>query len=239
MNRVGDAADARFYRAERFFAVNDGWYFSTRESDDQGPYTSRLNAEKALVSYIRAYRQLGGGSASHNPLVNQLVQGFEALAGLNVLTAWDILAPVADELSIAADPNTADLYTCCDTVLLAAEALHAHDNSSLAGLPVILKDYSHRSSIRPFPLDGMLVPERLYMKKPSPEEVFCCKVLETGYVAVADTEGNVMQEDLAGLPLDARIAVMMLIGRMRGIISARTPLTSGSWKTLHGVDLEN
>lgn len=40
------------YRSGRFYSVANEWYFSVRETDDQGPFTSKLSAEKNLKNYL-------------------------------------------------------------------------------------------------------------------------------------------------------------------------------------------
>ena len=40
------------YRTGRFYSVADEWYFSVRETTDQGPYASKLIAEEQLKNYI-------------------------------------------------------------------------------------------------------------------------------------------------------------------------------------------
>lgn len=217
MNRAGDRSGAQYYRADRFFAVSNQWYFATRESEDQGPYRSKPDAEQALASYVRAYKYLGVQSTAPNDLVRRLEQGFAELADLNVTAAWQTLSAAVEEMGVPVE-LTSDAFSRCDEVLCAAESLYQSEDARLTGLPAHLRDYSHRSSIRPFPLAGMLVPGRLYIKKPTAQEVFGCKVSETGAVTVADTTGKRVEENLAGLPLDARAAVMMLISMMRGII---------------------
>lgn len=41
------------FRSGRFFNIESEWYFACREQQDQGPYTSRQDAEAALTLYIR------------------------------------------------------------------------------------------------------------------------------------------------------------------------------------------
>ena len=36
----------------RFYSVANEWYFSVREGEDKGPYTSRLAAENNLKRYL-------------------------------------------------------------------------------------------------------------------------------------------------------------------------------------------
>lgn len=43
-----------FIRSEPFFLDEDGWYFSTRENVDLGPFRSIQDAESARQTYIEA-----------------------------------------------------------------------------------------------------------------------------------------------------------------------------------------
>ena len=40
------------FRSGRFYSVGNDWYFSVRELDDQGPFSSRENAELGLRVYL-------------------------------------------------------------------------------------------------------------------------------------------------------------------------------------------
>lgn len=42
-----------WFRTERYYHTNDGWWFLTRENVEQGPYESQLEAENELFLYIR------------------------------------------------------------------------------------------------------------------------------------------------------------------------------------------
>lgn len=54
-HRQGEAGQIPF-RTGRFFNVGANWYFATREAIDQGPFTSRNEAETALSKYIEKCR---------------------------------------------------------------------------------------------------------------------------------------------------------------------------------------
>jgi hypothetical protein len=43
---------AALYRSDRFYCVNDEWYFAIRRGPDQGPYTSKEAAQDALKKFI-------------------------------------------------------------------------------------------------------------------------------------------------------------------------------------------
>ena len=40
------------YRTSRFYTLENEWYFSVRETDDQGPFINKLSAEEGLELYI-------------------------------------------------------------------------------------------------------------------------------------------------------------------------------------------
>jgi hypothetical protein len=52
MQRLTDDKDAKKFQTERFFRSEDMWYFTTREGIDFGPFTNRVDAEKALFRYL-------------------------------------------------------------------------------------------------------------------------------------------------------------------------------------------
>jgi len=57
MNRTGDRENTHFFRSQRLFAVNDQWYFSTRERLDQGPYATRAEAEQEMLAYTKIFKK--------------------------------------------------------------------------------------------------------------------------------------------------------------------------------------
>ncbi len=42
-----------WFRSERILHINDQWFFLTREQTQEGPFTSRTDAERELNYYIR------------------------------------------------------------------------------------------------------------------------------------------------------------------------------------------
>ncbi|NVJ49666.1 MAG: hypothetical protein HWE13_14260 [Gammaproteobacteria bacterium] len=42
-----------WFRSERFFHADNGWFFVTRENTQEGPFSSQPEAEKELMLYIR------------------------------------------------------------------------------------------------------------------------------------------------------------------------------------------
>ncbi len=51
MNRQGESSSIPF-RSGRFFCVDAAWYFACREGLDHGPYTSKTDAETALLDFL-------------------------------------------------------------------------------------------------------------------------------------------------------------------------------------------
>lgn len=49
--RIGDK-QAQPYRTSRFYNVANEWFFSVRETSDQGPFINKLSAEEGLEIYI-------------------------------------------------------------------------------------------------------------------------------------------------------------------------------------------
>ena len=60
MNPKDDPAEKHFFQTERFFSANQQWYFSTRETVDQGPFSSRPIAEHEFNMFLKI--QIGIGS---------------------------------------------------------------------------------------------------------------------------------------------------------------------------------
>lgn len=61
-----------WFRSNRFYRVNQGWYFSTREGENQGPYRSVEEAQTELSIYIRTQRLLGNAHTETNSFASQL-----------------------------------------------------------------------------------------------------------------------------------------------------------------------
>ncbi|NBC23893.1 MAG: hypothetical protein GVY21_10495 [Gammaproteobacteria bacterium] len=61
--RAGEKPRLRF-RTERLFAVADGWYFTTREGIDVGPYRSRDEAQAGAARLLALLRHLPPGPTS-------------------------------------------------------------------------------------------------------------------------------------------------------------------------------
>ena len=52
-----DPAPSTHYRSERVSAVNGQYFFATREGTLEGPYFTRVDAEREIAFYIRRMRQ--------------------------------------------------------------------------------------------------------------------------------------------------------------------------------------
>jgi len=55
--RIIDPNPGTHYRSERVSAVNGQYFFATREGTLEGPYFTRVDAEREIAFYIRRMRQ--------------------------------------------------------------------------------------------------------------------------------------------------------------------------------------
>ncbi|MDX5371122.1 MAG: DUF6316 family protein [Pseudomonadaceae bacterium] len=55
--RTIDPAPGTHYRSERVSAVNGQYFFATREGTLEGPYFTRVDAEREIAFYIRRMQQ--------------------------------------------------------------------------------------------------------------------------------------------------------------------------------------
>ncbi|MDA7088347.1 DUF6316 family protein [Pseudomonas sp. SA3-5] len=58
--RTIDPGPGTHYRSERVSAVNGQYFFATREGTLEGPYYTRIDAEREIDSYIRRMMQASG-----------------------------------------------------------------------------------------------------------------------------------------------------------------------------------
>ncbi|MDH1262611.1 MULTISPECIES: DUF6316 family protein [unclassified Pseudomonas] len=58
--RTIDAAPSTHYRSERVSAVNGQYFFATREGTLEGPFFTRVDAEREIAFYIRRMIQAAG-----------------------------------------------------------------------------------------------------------------------------------------------------------------------------------
>lgn len=52
MQRSNDNRTKRYFQSDRLFTINSQWFFMTRETQEEGPFRSRLEAENALQRYV-------------------------------------------------------------------------------------------------------------------------------------------------------------------------------------------
>ncbi|WP_185233086.1 DUF6316 family protein [Teredinibacter franksiae] len=78
--REGEVHEKVWYRSERFFCADGQWFFSTREGDDIGPYSSRLSAANGLQLYVHYMEE--------NPEQGQEYARKIAKQGLWATTLW-------------------------------------------------------------------------------------------------------------------------------------------------------
>ena len=52
--RCGEKHQQTHFRTDRFYRINEAWYFSTREGIEMGPYTNKTDAELALSDLFNA-----------------------------------------------------------------------------------------------------------------------------------------------------------------------------------------
>lgn len=55
--RASDIASGTHYRSERVSAVNGQYFFSTREGTLEGPFFTRVDADREIALYIRRIQQ--------------------------------------------------------------------------------------------------------------------------------------------------------------------------------------
>ena len=53
IKRSGEPSKA-WFRCERYYHTDDGWWFQTREHTELGPYESQHDAEAEMCLYIRS-----------------------------------------------------------------------------------------------------------------------------------------------------------------------------------------
>jgi hypothetical protein len=56
--RIGETKSS-WFRAERYYHTNHGWWCTTRENSELGPYSTQYEAENELVLYIRKVNLAG------------------------------------------------------------------------------------------------------------------------------------------------------------------------------------
>ncbi len=61
--RVGESGSVvTYYRSDRFYSEQGGWYAKLREGDELGPFESKEDAKQALADFIELYKQNNPGA---------------------------------------------------------------------------------------------------------------------------------------------------------------------------------
>lgn len=60
--RAGESGPVTYYRSDRFYSEQGGWYAKLREGDELGPYPSKEEAKQALDDFIALYKLKNSGS---------------------------------------------------------------------------------------------------------------------------------------------------------------------------------
>lgn len=63
-SRNGEGGTVPF-RTDRFFAVSEKWYFSTREGFDSGPYANKSRADEGLKRFLKVAQLLPASAESN------------------------------------------------------------------------------------------------------------------------------------------------------------------------------
>jgi hypothetical protein len=53
MIRADDPSPKSYFQSDRFFQVNEQWFFYVRETGEQGPFPSKESAQAELHAYLR------------------------------------------------------------------------------------------------------------------------------------------------------------------------------------------
>lgn len=61
-----DPSPGTHYRSERVSAVNGQYFFATREGTLEGPFFTRVDAEREISSYIQRMAKAGDSLGSRN-----------------------------------------------------------------------------------------------------------------------------------------------------------------------------
>ncbi|MBL4607859.1 MAG: hypothetical protein JKY01_08535 [Pseudomonadales bacterium] len=54
--RCGETDTKTYYRTDRFYSEEGGWYAKLREGDELGPFDSKDEAKQGLVDFIELYK---------------------------------------------------------------------------------------------------------------------------------------------------------------------------------------
>lgn len=61
------------YRSGRFYSVDNEWYFSVRETEDQGPFSSKLSAENGLKTYLSDFEHFNANKITFSKNIFELI----------------------------------------------------------------------------------------------------------------------------------------------------------------------
>jgi len=61
--RAGEA-ERPWFRSERYYHTGDGWWFTTREEDELGPFATQDDAKTELTQYIQSIQVDKGSQPS-------------------------------------------------------------------------------------------------------------------------------------------------------------------------------
>jgi hypothetical protein len=61
MDRANDDEQCKvFFKMDRFVSQNGEWFYTTREGEERGPFSSRDEAQGDLIIYLRHLHNLAG-----------------------------------------------------------------------------------------------------------------------------------------------------------------------------------
>jgi len=96
--RATDVEPVKCFRSDRFFVVAGGWYFTTREGEEFGPFPSRAEAERRLARYLDT-QSIIHYLRGNDPLTESGESSEQLVARLSV--ALNRLAPTSREVLAA------------------------------------------------------------------------------------------------------------------------------------------
>ena len=59
--RHGEIGTGTYYRTDRFYSEEGGWFAKLREGDELGPFDSKEEAKQALADFIELYKRENPG----------------------------------------------------------------------------------------------------------------------------------------------------------------------------------
>lgn len=55
--RQGETGTSTYYRTDRFYSEEGGWFAKLREGDELGPFDTKDEAKQALADFIELYKK--------------------------------------------------------------------------------------------------------------------------------------------------------------------------------------